>query len=118
MPCAVEDLSDDGLKASGKQPTNVVYRPLHVLEGFNFSGDEWRNDGLSDQLRLTQVEVKIADGFKRSWRELGFADIRDAGTGFGVTKDDQEKIFKVLSSWKMYLQYTGLHSFDVSRGLW
>jgi hypothetical protein len=124
MPCATADITDLGLKRSEVKPEAVIFRPLHVLEGWDWAGDIWSSTGLSDKNMLTQIKINLDDGFDTTWAELGFPslDLVDRSTQKGAFSSlppaKQEAVRSVVRSWDMTLQFTALHSFDISRGLW
>ena len=72
MPCAMGDVGRTTTINGGEAPKDVVYRPLHLLPGFKFSGEDWVDRGLKDQHDLTELPIDLLAGFTRTWQGLGF----------------------------------------------
>lgn len=103
MVRAATDVDDNALRRKPDKPTNVRFLPHHTLEGFDFTGHSWGDIGLIDQLNLTKLEIGLENGFDGvTWTELG----------------QKQTMIEVLEGWDMYIRYTGLHAFDISRGEW
>lgn len=124
MLCATTDITDAGLKRMEIKPETAIYRPLHVLEGWDWAGDIWSSTGLGDKNMLTQIKINLEAGFDVSWTQLGFPNLDLVDTTAqksafsSLSSERKEAVRSVLQSWDMTLKFTALHPFDVSRGLW
>lgn len=118
MPCALQDVSIKTTEASGIVPTDIVYRPLHLLPGFKYAGDDWLAKGIRDRdaNHLSEMRINLADGFTGSWKELGFPDVNDREYVEGSS--ELTYILETVNKWEMVLRYTDMQAFDINRGLW
>ncbi|KXH43605.1 hypothetical protein CNYM01_02744 [Colletotrichum nymphaeae SA-01] len=97
-------------------PKDLVYRPLHVLPGFTFVGQDWESRGLKEGDGLSSIRIDLLEGFTRAWKDLGFPQLDNTEKSFG--KKDLETIRRTIGEWKLELRYTEFQAFDVTRGLW
>jgi hypothetical protein len=112
----MHDVSVSTLANKQAPPKDVVYRPLHVLPGFVFAGEDWANRGLSEGDGLSSMRINLMEGFTRTWKDLGFPQLDSTEKIFG--KKDVDTIGETIKEWKLMLRYTDIHGFDVNRGLW
>lgn len=116
MSCAVQDVSSRTLANNDDPPKDLVYRPLHVLPGFTFVGQDWEARGLKEGDGLSSIRIDLLEGFTRAWKDLGFTQLDNTEKSFG--KKDLEAIRRTIGEWKLELRYTEFQAFDVTRGLW
>ncbi|KAL2275028.1 hypothetical protein FJTKL_02569 [Diaporthe vaccinii] len=116
MPCAMHDVSINTLASQGDPPKDLVHRPLHVLPGFIYTGENWANRGLSEGDDQSSMRIDLLEGFTRTWKDLGFEQLDNMEKSFG--KKDIEPIRDTVGEWKLMLKYTDIQAFDVNRGLW
>lgn len=116
MPCAMHDVSVNTLANKDDPPKDLVHRPLHVLPGFIFAGEDWANRGLREEDDPSSMRIDLLEGFTRTWKDLGFPQLDNMEKSFG--KKDIDTIRSTIGEWKLMLRYTDIHAFDVNRGLW
>ena len=118
MPCAMGDVGRTTTINGGEAPKDVVYRPLHLLPGFKFSGEDWVDRGLKDQHDLTELPIDLLAGFTRTWQGLGFDKGKVPDRTFAKSSKEYQEIKETIAGWKLTLKYTDMQAFEINRGLW
>lgn len=118
MPCAMNDVSIATTSNGGESPKDIVYRPLHVLPGFNFTSEHWAREGLQREEDQSSLRIDLLEGFTRSWKDLGFGHLDNTEKSGRKGSKEVERIRSTIGEWRLVLKYTAIHGFDVNRGLW
>ncbi|KAK0108484.1 hypothetical protein ONS95_003288 [Cadophora gregata] len=103
MPSTLRDLDAEVSSNDELPPAGIIYRPLHYLSGYDLASTRWVEEYPIPPQKLL---FDLKDAARVQWKDLGFP-LLDAEAVVGGTPD-----------FEIWLEYTGIQSFDISRGLW
>lgn len=107
MPCTLRDLDADTSSTEKLPPAGIIYRPLHYLSGYDVASTRWVMDypNLSNSPQKLLLDLKGAADVQ--WKDLGFPHLDSVTPALGG-----------IPGFEVWLEFTGIASFDVFRGLW
>lgn len=109
MPCTMRDLDPSTASTSTEvlPPAGIIYRPLHYLSGYNKLSKEWWKEYPEKSKNPQKIKLDLENASAIKWKELGFPHLDPASPVKGRAP-----------AVEVWLQCTGMQSFDVFRGVW
>jgi hypothetical protein len=106
MPCTLRDLVDISVTENPQAASGgIIYKPLHFLSKYDKISTGWVRDyPLATRQRLP---LDLKGAASDLWRTLGFPQLDVTPTTAGQAPEVE-----------IWLEYTNIASFDVSRGSW